>query len=137
VRGTVFDFNVDEIEGTRVLLFSGGLQLCNLKGVCVALDGACQVGTFDLAEALLIGPTDSIGGEDREDLRREFRYAEAQGPLMRQFWVENARQCLNRPFVGNSFTEFSPSAPGKSPPKEPDPCEGDNYCEGEGECCSD
>lgn len=125
VRGTEFDFNVDE-AGTAVLLFSGGLQLCNLKGVCVSLDGNCQVGTFDLAEALAIGPTDDIGGEAREDLKRQFRYAEAQGPLMRQFWVQNARQCLNKPFVGSSFTEFTPSAPGKTPREpKPDP----NDCE--------
>lgn len=122
VRGTEFDFDVDE-AGTHVLLFSGGLQLCNLKGVCVSLDGSCQVGTFDLAEALAIGPTDAIGGADRKALREQFRYAEAQGPLMRQFWVENARQCLNKPFVGNTYTEFTPSAPGKEPPKDPNDCE--------------
>jgi len=125
VRGTEFDFNVDE-EGTEVLLFKGGLQLCNLKGVCVSLDGTCQVGTFDLAEALLVGPTDEINGEARKDLKQAFRYAEAQGPLMRQFWVDNARQCLNKPFVGSSFTEFTPSAPGKTPREpKPDP----NDCE--------
>jgi hypothetical protein len=124
VRGTEFDFTVDDIKGTRVLLFSGGLQLCNLKGVCVSLDGTCQVGTFNLAEALVIGATDDIAGEERKELRQEFRYAEAQGPLMREFWVQNARQCLNKPFVGNTYTEFSPSEPG-TPRKEPDP----NDCE--------
>ena len=133
VRGTEFDFNVDE-EGTEVLLFKGGLQLCNLNGVCISLDGSCQVGTFDLTEALAVGPTDDIDGEAREDLRQSFRYAEAQGPLMRQFWVENARQCLNRPFVGNTYTEFtSPASTDKNHPEpepEPEPCgEGDyNYC---------
>ena len=126
VRGTEFDFNVDE-EGTEVLLFSGGLQLCNLKGVCIALDGSCQVGTFDLSEALLIGPTDNINGEAREDLRQSFRYAEAQGPLMRQFWVDNARECLNRPFVGNSYTEFSPSSP--KPPRQEELCDCDCNCD--------
>lgn len=129
VRGTEFDFDVDE-EGTQVLLFSGGLQLCNLKGVCVSLDGKCQVGTFDLSEALAIGSTDGIEGEQREALREQFRYAEAQGPLMRQFWVDNARQCLNKPFVGNSFTEFTPAAdkPERVEEPEPEPCECDCYC---------
>ena len=129
VRGTEFDFNVDE-EGTRVLLFTGGLQLCNLKGVCVSLDGKCQVGTFDLSEALAIGSTDGIEGEQREALRQQFQYAEAQGPLMRQFWVDNARQCLNKPFVGNSFTEFTPAAdkPERVEEPEPEPCECDCYC---------
>jgi hypothetical protein len=128
VRGTEFDFNVDE-EGTQVLLFKGGLQLCNLKGVCISLDGSCQVGTFDLSEALLVGPTDGINGEAREDLRQSFRYAEAQGPLMRQFWIENARQCLNRPFVGNTYTEFTPQASTDKTHPEPEPEDDDCFYE--------
>ena len=58
---------------------------------------------------LLIGSTDNIGGTDRRDLKQEFRYAENQGPLMREFWVRNARECLNKPFVGNTLTDL-PSA---------------------------
>lgn len=101
VRGTKFDLNTGE-WGARALLFEGGLRLCNLSGTCVDIEGSCQVGSFNLAEALVIGATDGIGGEDRRNLKREFRYAENQSPLMGQFRVENARECLNRPFVGNT-----------------------------------
>lgn len=127
VRGTEFDFNVDD-RGTRVLLFNGGLQLCNLDGSCVSLDGSCQVGTFDLSQALLIGATDNIEGDDRRNLREEFRYADNQGSLKREFWVRNARECLNKPFVGNTDTNLSPLSSGGDKlrePREPNECE--NY----------
>lgn len=130
VRGTEFDFNVDD-RGTRVLLFSGGLQLCNLSGVCVALDGSCQVGTFDLSQALLIGSTENIGGDDRRSLKQEFRYAENQGPLMREFWVRNARECLNKPFVGNTTTDLPSSSDRDDVHREPNrPCTESNWHEG-------
>jgi hypothetical protein len=140
VRGTEFDFNVDE-NGTEVLLFRGGLQLCNLKGVCVSLDGSCQVGTFDLADALLVGPTDDITGDAREDLRQNFIYAEAQSPLKRQFWVDNARECLNKPFVGNTSTNLDPSSSTDKPPREipDDECDYNfaAFFEGGGDNCCD
>lgn len=100
VRGTAFDFNVDE-EGTKALLFHGALRLCNLAGVCVTLDGTCEIGTYDLTQSTIVGSPDDLTGEQRDALQAAFQYAEVQTPLMREFWVENARQCFNKGFVAN------------------------------------
>ncbi len=130
VRGTKLDFVVSEAEGTEVLLFEGAVRLCNLNGVCVTLDGTCEIGTYDLAQSTVLGPSSEITGESREDLKARFRYAQSQGMLMREFWFEEARQCFNKPFEGGT----PPSAGGtKGGDGEPD-CFSGNYdseCYGE------
>lgn len=100
VRGTAFDFDVDA-QGTRVLLFHGAVILCNLDNDCVTLDGTCEIGTYDMAESTLIGPAEDTTGNERRDLRDTFTYAQSQTPLMREFWVDKARECFNQGFVSN------------------------------------
>ena len=106
VRGTALDFNVDE-AGTKVLLYHGAVILCNLKNICVTLDGTCEIGEYDLADSQILGPTSDFDGQDRQDLKAMFKYSESQTPLLREFWVEKARECLNAPFVGGT-----PEGPG-------------------------
>ena len=43
----------------------------------------------------------------RNYLQDQFQYAQSQSPLLNEFWVEKARQCLNKPFVGGT-----PAGPG-------------------------
>lgn len=128
VRGTEFDFTVLP-QGTKVLLFHGGLRLCNLAGNCVDLNSSCEVGTYDSTQALLLGNTDGINGEDRKVLRSEFPYADVQTPLLRQFWVSNARECLNRPFVGNTQTNLDSSSDRSRPPPVIDECSKYEECD--------
>ena len=112
VRGTALDFNVDE-AGTKVLLYHGAVILCNLKNICVTLDGTCQIGEYDVSDSQILGPT--------SDLKAMFKYSESQTPLLREFWVEKARECLNAPFVGG--TPEGPGVYGSGEGEQRPPCE--------------
>ena len=139
VRGTAFDFNVDD-ERTRVLLFHGAVRLCNLAGTCVTLDDTCEIGTYDLSQSTVIGSPDDLTGEQRDVLQAVFKYAEVQTPLMREFWVENARQCFNKGFVGNTQQSLVVDEEDEPAPDEgEEPCGDSYYCCGEGydEGCSE
>lgn len=131
VRGTAFDFNVDPVE-TKALLFHGAIILCNKADQCVTLDDACDLGQYDLRESVVLGNSDEITGEQREALKGEFRYAESQAPLLRDFWVENARECFNKGFVGDMPEYLGASEPGNGLPPPPDGCwyepDGDLFC---------
>ncbi|MGV3651332.1 MAG: FecR family protein [Devosia sp.] len=96
VRGTEFDFVVTP-ENTQVLLFSGGVQMCNSAGQCAELTDTCDLGSFDTALAQVLGHPDSITGQARADLRSQFLYAVDQSGLMSEFHVQSALRCLNRP----------------------------------------
>jgi hypothetical protein len=129
VRGTAFDFVVNA-EGTKVLLYHGAVIMCNLDNTCIKLDGTCEVGTYDLTDAEVIGPTSNVTGQDRSDLQNQFQYAQSQMPLLNEFWVEKARQCLNKPFVGG--TPEGPGVTGTRDGAKDSDCyefEGDRYCE--------
>ncbi len=143
VRGTAFDFNVDG-EGTEVLLFHGAVRLCNLDGTCVTLDGTCEMGVYDLTQSMILGSPEDLSEEQRGALKTAFQYANVQTPLLRQFWVENARQCFNKGFVNDAprsllVNEDSEDGIALPVPPDVDPCDdccGDTasyYYEGEGE----
>ena len=127
VRGTAFDFVVNA-EGTKVLLYHGAVIMCNLDNTCIKLDGTCEVGTYDLTDAEVIGPTSNVTGQDRRDLQNQFRYAQSQSPLLNEFWVEKARQCLNKPFVGG--TPAGPGVTESGPYNGPDcyDIDGESFC---------
>lgn len=133
VRGTAFDFNVDEV-GTEVLLFHGAVRLCNLDGTCVTLDGTCEMGVYDLTQSMILGSPEDLSEEQRGALKAAFQYANVQTPLLRPFWVENARQCFNKGFVNdaprslivNEDSEDRIELP--APPPDVDPCGGRDCC---------
>lgn len=135
VRGTEFDFVVDE-DGTKVLLYEGGVRICSTSGECVEITDPCSLGAFDDVEANDTGATTSMSRGDRAKLRQAFKYAVDQSPLIREFWFNNARQCLNPPPVGprlSNWTDIGSSGfAAPEPPQEPE-CRGqccDNpYCE--------
>jgi len=130
VRGTAFDFNVDA-EGTEVLLFHGAVRLCNLNGTCVTLDGTCEMGTYDLTQSTILGSPDDLTGEQREILRAAFQFAEIQSPLLREFWVDNARQCFNKGFVADVPPSLVVDEDDDPPADDEDPC-GESY-----DCCGE
>ncbi|MBN9360088.1 MULTISPECIES: FecR family protein [unclassified Devosia] len=133
VRGTAFDFNVDA-EGTEVLLFHGAVRLCNLAGTCVTLDDTCEIGTYDLTQSTILGDPADLTKDQRAALKANFKYAEVQSPLLRQFWVENARQCFNKGFVND--TPRSLMDGDDDTPAVEQPC-GDNGCCGDSNCCGE
>jgi len=125
VRGTAFDFTVGA-EGTRVLLFHGAVELCNLASSCVTLEDICEVGAFDLGQSGTFGIADNLGGAERKDLKGSFKYAQSQSPLLREFWVPNARECFNKGFVAGDVPEsLMPVGDGLPPP--PDGCWYDSH----------
>lgn len=128
VRGTAFDFNVDPTE-TKALLFHGAIILCNKADQCVTLDDVCELGQYDLRESVVLGNADEVTGEQREALKGAFKYAESQAPLLREFWVENARECFNKGFVADIPESLGGGGNGK--PGLPPPPDGCWYVDGE------
>ena len=92
IRGTAFDFFVTG-RFTRVLMFHGSTNLCNRSGNCVTLAETCEVGESNPGISLALGYTDDFLGELREEMRASFRYANNQGPLLRDFRLPQVRTC--------------------------------------------
>src|SRR5690606_27708093 len=115
VRGTAFDFFVTSLI-TSVLLYDGSVVFCNDAGDCETLAKTCDLGQFDGSEAQLIGHTDTVGGADRERLRTMFRYAQSQLPLLREFRVNEAERCLNRPAGGGGVDSLVETGPDSGQP---------------------
>jgi len=131
VRGTEFDFVVDE-EGTRVLLFEGAVRICSSSGDCTEITDTCSLGIFDEVESADTGATTDLTRKQRDALRAAFKYAQDQSPLLREFWFNNARQCLN-PVAGDALPG-SILEPSDNPEKPRDECEDEYCCEGYNSC---
>jgi len=100
VRGTGFDFNSDK-NHTSLMLYHGAVVLCNKSNKCVTVDDVCEVGMADLSEARILGNTNEMASAERDQMRGMFPYAENQAPLLGQFRIAQARECLNRTVVPN------------------------------------
>ncbi len=133
VRGTEFDFVVDE-EGTRVLLFEGAVRICSSSGDCTEITDTCSLGIFDEVESADTGATTDLTRKQRDALRAAFKYAQDQSPLLREFWFNNARQCLNPPpgesIIDSPITDPSDGTFTKDPPPPPNECDDYYCCEG-------
>ncbi len=114
VRGTAFDFTVTRAL-TSILLHHGAVIACTLDGECVTLDDVCEVGQYDLGEAVVIGNTDTIRGEARETLKRMFTYSVNQLPLLREFRISQAERCLRREPPGGGPGSLIVPGPGGQP----------------------
>lgn len=91
VRGTEFDILAMR-GGTRVMLYSGALQLCNAAGDCKQLTESCQIGVASNHEAGLYLRNDPA----RAPLSQDFRYADFQGGLLADFWVSSPKSCVEQ-----------------------------------------
>ncbi len=125
VRGTAFDFNVIAGGETSVLLYHGAATLCSRSAACVTLDDTCEVGQYDMRESEIVGLTRKVDAETRAELRTAFRYADSQKPLLREFRVRSAENCLKQTVA----EEIRESTPVVVPPVEPDPCAEPGSCE--------
>lgn len=98
VRGTDFDFNSDAGH-MSLMLYHGAVVLCNKAGKCVTVDDICEIGMADLTEAQILGIATEMTNAERNQMRGMFPYADNQAPLLGQFRIAQARECLNRPVV--------------------------------------
>jgi hypothetical protein len=131
VRGTAGDINVTP-DLSLVMIYHGAMILCD-KGSpkqCVTIDAMCEIGQIGDAQAVLIGDPDKITGADRSALKDQFPWATDESDLKSEFWVANARRCLNIPVTGNPQ---SLPVGQNGPAEEPQSCP---YGECEGECCA-
>ena len=90
ISRTVPDFIPNARLTTTLLLYQGKVRLCNLSGRCVDVVDACNFGAFNSAGAVAIQNEQ----ETRVALRNLFPFAANQNPLLTQFRVANARQCV-------------------------------------------
>lgn len=98
VRGTSFDFNSDN-RHMSMMLYHGAAELCNKAGACVSVDDICEIGMADTSQAQILGIATEMTNAERNQMRGMFPYADNQGPLLGQFRIAQARECLNRPVV--------------------------------------
>jgi hypothetical protein len=138
VRGTAFDLTVegpgngDEDGKTQLLLFHGAVLMCNLEGKCVTVDDTCEIGEYDLSDSIVLGDAQEMDDETRATLRERFQYADSQWPLLREFWVDRARDCLMETGNIGLFPSLAPPSEGsnENPPPDTggDSCDEYPYC---------
>lgn len=92
VRGTEFDLIVEPRQ-TRVMLYKGAVQICNAGGACEILTKRCEIGLAGTQQSALF----SASNPQRGPLSLEFRYARFQTPLLSQFRVRGAGNCVGVP----------------------------------------
>lgn len=94
VRGTGFDVHVAPDGVTRILLYHGAVRFCTFDGDCKDLTNFCEVGQIEDIVSTLIGDSRELR-DLWHQLRGEFLYANDQSSLLRQFWMQQARECVN------------------------------------------
>jgi len=95
VRGTSFDFNSDA-RHMSLMLYHGAVVICNKSNQCVTVDDICEIGMADLTEAQILGVATEMTDAEREQMRGMFPYSVNEAPLLGQFRIAQARECLNR-----------------------------------------
>ena len=118
VRGTAFDFNVDDENGTRVLVFRGAVNMCSAGGTCEMLDDSCEVGQYTNSTSEVLGQGNDLEDEVREEWQDAFTYAQNQQQLRREFWVSQARECLNNTPDFEPLTSLVESGEENAPEEE-------------------
>jgi hypothetical protein len=126
VRGTEFDLWVGQ-TALYQLLYHGSTINCP-PGVpighpsCVIATDTCDLVQVSSNLAELLGHADNVTGQARNQLRSWFIYAVNQRPLLRQFRIQNAERCVNRPAGGGGAPSLStPPSGGGQPQQQPDP----------------
>ncbi|MDP1732182.1 MAG: FecR family protein [Devosia sp.] len=107
VRGTAFELYVTALRHF-VLQLHGSTINCNERGdKCFILNAMCELGEVSADDAVVIGDTDDVTGAERARLRQMFIYAVSQRPLLREFRVDRAERCLNKPPSGGGADSLS------------------------------
>lgn len=123
VRGTAFDLWVGG-SAFYQLLYHGSTINCP-PGVplgdprCVIATDTCDLVQVSSNLAELLGHADNVTGQARNQLRAWFLWAVSQNPLLRQFRIQNAERCVNRPAGGGGPPSLStPPSGGNQPPQQ-------------------
>ena len=120
IRGTEFDFTVDEVSGeTSVIVFKGQVLLCPKTGACATLSQHCEIGLVAHGkDAELL----NAAGEGRNDVASGFPYVRSEQPLRRDFRIKGADGCLDPPLITASIKSAPPEpGPVVEPPPVPEP----------------
>ena len=98
VRGTEFDVYVAPVDGTTMILHYLGTVIFRAKGESkwTTLHDLCTLGQIT-SRAAVLGNSKVTTGDFRAQLKREFRYADNQSPLLRPYWFARAYECLHNP----------------------------------------
>ncbi|MEQ1771527.1 MAG: FecR family protein [Devosia sp.] len=103
VRGTKYDVYVDwKTQIAYAIVYQGQVILREDGGDTDLLTGLCHIGIIDTEETDLLGDSNEIFGEKREELKGWFRFSLDQSPLLNEFRVANASSCTRRPPVADT-----------------------------------
>ncbi len=125
VRGTEFDVFVD-LDGVTRILHHKGIVLfkATAEKKYKQLKDNCELGQISKGSAIL-GSSKAVRGAARTQLKHEFIYADNQSPLLRQFWMANALDCLRNPpdvpLVVDAPHDTDVSVVAPKPPVRPTP----------------
>ncbi|MEO8758407.1 MAG: FecR family protein [Devosia sp.] len=111
VRGTWFDVFVDLDGTTRILHYEGIVKFrAKHEKKWTELHDLCTIGQIS-AKASILGNSQTTTGKARDQLKREFIYADNQAPLKRAFWFIKAFDCLHRPTGVDAPPPVTPTTP--------------------------
>ena len=142
VRGTAFDFFVDENGHVVLLLYHGAATLCSVGGECTEVADRCDLGTMTEHDSALLGSSRKLTRPDIDAMRASLPFAVSQLGLQRPFWVDKARECLKtwgikgpgkgkgQIFAGGEEGTGLPGEPVITPPPPPPPEESGDDCAG-------
>ena len=115
VRGTAFELYV-VANWVYVLMQNGATINCPADGSdCMILDDQCEYGIMGVSSTEIVGHADGVTGDDRDQIKEFFRYAENESPLDRKFRITGSERCLRRPSGGGT-----PGSGSTSKTSEPD-----------------
>lgn len=116
VRGTALDVFVE--NGLAwALLYHGAIVSCALGEVdCKVSESYCEVTQIGTREVDILGDVRETEGDERKAFKGRFIYSDDESPLLRQFRVAQAYDCLHRKPDG-ATPQFNPAVkPSDDPP---------------------
>jgi len=117
VRGTRFDFNVDEF-GTTLVLYEGAVKMCTDDGTaCVDMTSVCGVGNLNANNSSAASLT--TAQQQSQNLRSRFPYTRSDSGLKSDFRIDGASKCLqpSKPVV--TVKPSKPTKPTITKPSKP------------------
>lgn len=114
VRGTKFDFNVDEF-GTTLVLYEGKVWMCATEKKCIEVTSTCGVGNLNANTASAAVLT--MAQQQSRKLRDRFAYTRSDKGLMADFRIAGANRCLKPKSSGPTTTKPAKPSGGITPPR--------------------
>lgn len=97
VRGTGFDVFVLKSGVARVMMYHGVTLSCADGSVCKTSGQLCEITEIGDGSVKILGDARRSTGDFRRQLKAEFIYSENEAPLLRQFRIAHAYECLHNP----------------------------------------